>query len=158
MSNVIKVSKIQPTIKSFVNTYKPASTSSHSCHYPMVYDDFDDCGYDSAWWRDYYRDLMDDDYDSFIDIFFYSDIDNTIHGGRNECDEHFTSIMDLKEYCRCNGITIKISELDVVRSSAISHCCIDPVARRDKGELTLVCDRSYGGLVWKCASDDSVRW
>ena len=155
------VRRIIPSIKSFVSTYKPKFSSA--CHYPMVFDDeewYDEWGYNSAWWKEYYgnqdvEDDLDDDYE--MDIYLYLDIDNTTHGGKNECDEHFTSIDSLKEYCKMNGINLKLSELDIIRNNSVGHCCLDPESQT-KGELVLMCDRSYGSLLWRCCSDDSVLW
>ena len=155
----INVRNILPSIKKFVNTYKPKFSSA--CHYPMVFDEdwYDEWGYNASWWKDYYS-QMDDDFDGeyTVDIYFYYDIKNTSRGGQTECDEHFTSIEKLKEYCEETGIEVRSSELDMIRNLSTGHCCIDPVIFSKEKKMSLVCDRSYGALLWRCCDDDTDLW
>ena len=79
------------------------------------------------------------------EIFFYSDIESTLVGGKSEASEIFHSVKELRDYCEIMGITVTHNVLNTVRNSIECHCC--PYIDFD-GNFTLAADVSYCGLYW----------
>jgi len=100
--------------------------------------------------KDYMIEFDDDSmlYDAQLNdktIYFYRDVNNP-----QDC-ELFDSLHDFDNFCEEEGIEISDNEVNLLMTREISHTCINPYERMQRGRLRLMSSGSYGDLRWNNA-------
>lgn len=80
-------------------------------------------------------------------IYFYEDIED------KDSAKVFYSLFEFDSYLQAQGIHVPDEEASAIARRDESHCCISSIMQAAYGELELVSDSTYGGLVWMMGLD-----
>ena len=121
------------------------------------------------WWADYgvessleedELNYHDDDDDEELDIEYYKAHSNDlkqIYYYDDISDKWgritFNNIKEFNDFCAETGIFMTDETANNILYNFETHCCLDPI-EKEKGNLILVDDTSYGGLTWTVGVDE----
>ena len=116
-----------------------SSLENDELNYLYPDDDDDSDELDIEYYKEHSNDLKQ--------IYYYEDINDK--WGRLS----YSSIKEFNDFCAEAGIYMTNETANNLLYNFETHCCLDPL-EKEKGNLILVDDTSYGGLTWTVGIDE----